>query len=139
MGGYSILSESPGLRESRGLRLLPLGGVAVSIFFASALSYYQVVLGGARGTSGVLQGAVAGLHGLVGFVPSFFLALLVLAWSSVLFVSGRIRSPETRVVGILVFCLTLSILVSLKQGVAPASGPPSGGTIGQFFGVRLAS
>ena len=108
-------------------------GVALSVFTVSALAYYHVIVGGERAPNGVFQGAVVSLYRFLGFVPSFFLALLVLVWCSLRFVTGAVQGLLVRCVAILLFCLSLSILVALAQDLAPQAG----GLVGSFFGARV--
>src|SRR5262245_61949286 len=94
---------------------LATGLVLVAIFFASSLAYYHVKIGGERDPHGMFQTLVVGLYRFLGFVPSFFLALLVLVWSSLHLVMGRVPMLRLRVLATAVLCVTLAILVALAQ------------------------
>jgi hypothetical protein len=114
---------------------LPLVPITVSVFCVSALAYYQVHYGGLEQPRGLLQGFVVGLYGLLGFVPSFILCLLVLAWSSIWFFTGKLERPAARLGRLGGLALCLAILVNLGEG-ATAVVPP-GGAIGEFLAVRF--
>jgi hypothetical protein len=133
----SPAAGSPSTRTHGRLRwawpLLPFG---LSVFFLSALAYYHVQRSNLAGTS-LLQRAVVGLYDGLGFVPGFMLCLLVLAWSSIWFITGRIEAPLSRIVRVLVLTVSLAVLVNLEpagQTLAPHSG-----AIGAFLAPRFVS
>lgn len=116
---------------------LPLCPIAASMFCLSALVYYHTVLQGTGEAWGFFQGVVVGLYRWVGFVPTFMFWLLVFAWCSVWFVTGRFERAWTRLGWMAAFAVSLAVLVNLgTDGLAP---PPHAGVIGTFLAVRLVS
>lgn len=116
---------------------LPLCPIAASMFCLSALVYYHTVLQGTGEAWGFFQGIVVGLYRWVGFVPTFMFWLLVFAWCSVWFVTGRFERAWTRLGWMAAFAVSLAVLVNLgTDGLAP---PPHAGVIGTFLAVRLVS
>lgn len=116
---------------------LPLCPIAASMFCLSALVYYHTVLQGTGEAWGFFQGIVVGLYRWVGFVPTFMFWLLVFAWCSVWFVTGRFERAWARLGWMAAFAVSLAVLVNLgTDGLAP---PPHAGIVGTFLAVRLVS
>ena len=69
-----------------------------------------------------------------GFEPLFLVAALVLAWSSIWFLTGRLEAPLARAGRIGAFGLCVSILVNLR---VDGGVPTGGGEVGAFFAGRL--
>lgn len=116
---------------------LPLCPIAASMFCLSALVYYHTVLQGTGEAWGFFQGIVVGLYRWVGFVPTFMFWLLVFAWCSVWFVTGRFERAWARLGWMTAFALSLAVLVNL--GTDSLAPPPHAGVIGTFLAVRLVS
>jgi hypothetical protein len=115
--------------------LWPLLPVAVSMFALSALVTYQLHANGDQLAQSVLQRAVVGIYRFFGFVPAFFFFLLVLSWSSIWFVTGRLEKPGTRVLRLLALTLALAIWVNLQPAGSEAS--PAAGALGNWIGGRM--
>lgn len=111
---------------------LPLVPVAASVFGMSALLYYKVQAGGEGPGQNLLQSSVAGVYHMLGFVPSFMLCILVLSWSSIWFITGRLATPWGRLLRVLTAAVALALLVNL--GSTPN---PDGGMLGHFLVPRL--
>ncbi len=133
--------HEPGLGRGQGAWrwhwALPLCPIAASMFCLSALVYYHTVLQGTGEAWGFFQGAVVGMYRWMGFVPTFMFWLLMFAWCSVWFVTGRFERPWARIGWMTTFALSLALVVNLgTDGVAP---PPHAGIVGTFLAVRLVS
>ncbi len=114
----------------------PLVPIAVSGFFVSALTWFRLRGAVAVDDDGLFARLVVAIYDRIGFEPLFMMAVLVLAWSSIAFLTGRIDRPWIRLARIGALGLCLSILVSLRvDGTVPASA----GTVGAFFAVRLSA
>ncbi len=118
-GGGSSFGEGPSsaapAQTSQAQTLMPLVPIALSAFFLSGLVYYHVQFGGRGAASGWLEGPVVGLYHLLGFVAASMLCLLVLAWSSIWFATGRLESPGTRITRLLALSVALAVLVNLDS------------------------
>src|SRR5262249_21304048 len=115
-------------------RLLP---VAVSMFALSALVSYQLHTNGGQPAQSVLPRAVVAIYTFFGFVPAFFFFLLVLSWSSIWFVTGRLEKPGARLLRLLALTLALAIWVNLQPEGSEAS--PAAGALGNWIGARMVS
>jgi hypothetical protein len=113
---------------------LPLVPVGVSVFFLSALAWFHLQPS-TQDTRGIVQGLVAEVHGAIGFVPAFMFFLLVLAWGSIWFLTGRLEALGERLLKVFVLTVSLSVLVNLDAvGGAPEL---QSGTLGAFLAGRF--
>lgn len=116
--------------------LWPLLPIAIATFALSALVAYQLH-GDNRQAQSFLQRLVIGIYGFAGFVPSFFFFLLMLSWSSIWFLTGKIERPFQRVLRLAGLTLALAIWVNLQPDGAEPS--PAAGQLGSWLGSRLVS
>ena len=126
----------PQERSSRSVAewVWPLVPIGLSMFVLSALLYYHlrhdVVV-----VSSPLQSLIAGIYAWLGFAPAFLLFLLVLTWSSIWFVSGRLDRPLARVLRLLAMTVMLGVFMNLGDGgVAPAFHK---GELGAWLATQL--
>lgn len=111
-----------------------LVGIAFSVFMLAAITSFRL-RGGAEGVeTGVLSSPVVAFYRLLGFEPAFMCCVLVLAWSSIWFLTGRMERPWARIGKVFVLGLCLSILVNLR---ADGSVAPDASILGGFFAARL--
>src|SRR5262245_54675622 len=122
---------------SRAAWLWPLVPVAVAAFSLSALVAYHVRADGRLGERSLPQAAIIGLYEFLGFVPSFLFFLLVLAWSTIWLVTGKLERPGTRVVRLLGLTLALAIWVNLRADTGEPL--PHSGALGTWIGGRMVS
>jgi hypothetical protein len=116
---------------------VPLLPIATAVFCLSGLAFYHVELSGTGASEGLFQALLVGLYESLGFVPAFMLFLMILAWSSIWFISGSVADPAGRLGRMLLLTLSLAVLVNLQ----PEIGMPEAhsGIIGHFLAVRLQS
>lgn len=94
--------------------ILPLVPVALAVFFVSSLSCYHVEVSGSPfAGETLLQQLVVSVYRFFGFVPAMMLSVMVLIWSSIWFLTGRLERPLGRVLRIMGFVLSLAIVVNL--------------------------
>lgn len=137
MVGHTV-AGTEARRSPGGLRwaapLLPIG---LSVFGLSSLVYYHVRLGGHGDPSGLPQGVVAWLYGVLGFVPAFLGLLMVLVWSSIWFLTGRLERLGARAARVGALVVSVAILVNLRGSAGqPGSGS---GELGAWLAVRVQS
>lgn len=97
--------------------LLPIGG---SVFCLSALVYYHLHHD-ELAVASTLQVLIAGLYRFLGFAPAFLFFLLLLSWSSIWFVVGRIDRPMGRLLRLAAMTVMLGVLMNLgENGSEPA-------------------
>lgn len=97
--------------------LLPIGG---SVFCLSALVYYHLHHD-ELAVASTLQVLIAGLYRFLGFAPAFLFFLLLLSWSSIWFVVGRIDRPMGRLLRLAAMTVMLGVLMNLgESGAEPA-------------------
>lgn len=94
--------------------LLPIGG---SVFCLSALVYYHLHHDDLAVAS-TLQVLIAGIYRFLGFAPAFLFFLLLLSWSSIWFVVGRIDRPMGRLLRLAAMTVMLGVLMNLGEGRA---------------------
>lgn len=113
------------------LRLLPIG---LSVFCLSALVYYHLRHADLHANS-VLQVLIAGIYDIFGLAPSVLCCLLVLTWSSIWFVTGRLDRPWSRLGRLLAMTVMLGVFLNLGDGgVTPA---PHKGQLGEWLARHL--
>jgi hypothetical protein len=113
---------------------VPLVPIAFAGFFLSALTYYRVR--GPAGDEHGLAGVVAALYRFLGFEPAFMFWLLVMAWGSIWFITGRLDRLGGRLARIAGLTLCLAILINLRPG-SDAVG--DNGVLGEFLAQRMQS
>ncbi|MEQ1632425.1 MAG: hypothetical protein ABL997_08635, partial [Planctomycetota bacterium] len=111
----------------------PLVPIAISIFAVSALVSYHLRAGAIMEARTVAQSLIIGIYQFLGWVPSCMFFGLVLAWSSIWWVSGSIEQPGKKLLR--VFALTLALAVF---GNLDTPGPHTG-ALGAFVGGGLVS
>jgi hypothetical protein len=117
--------------------LWPLLPIALATFALSALVSFHVRADSAGEPRSLLQAGIVDIYLGVGFVPAFLFFLLVLAWSSIWFLTGRIDRPGIRLLRLLGLTLSLAIWVNLRA--EPATAPAHAGAIGAWIGGRMVS
>jgi hypothetical protein len=111
--------------------LLPIG---IAVFCISALIYYhlyhdEIVVASA------LQALVATGYRWLGFAPAFIFCLLLLTWSSIWFVTGRIERPAGRLARLAAMTVMLGVFMNIGEGgVTPAFHK---GELGYWLAERL--
>ena len=115
--------------------LSPLLLIAVSAFFLAALFYMRFNLPAGTPAEGLWTGLVIQTMRFLGFVPSVMLFVLLLAWSSIWYLTGELDRLAERAqrTGVLVLCL--AICVNLDHEVQP----PFGGWLGWHLATPLES
>lgn len=117
--------------------LPPLVPIAIATFALSALVSYHLRTDGGGDSRSLLQWTIIGIYQFVGFVPSFLFFLLVLSWSSIWFVTGKLERPGALLVRLLGLTLALAIWVNLRVDTGEVL--PHSGALGAWIGGSLVS
>lgn len=117
--------------------LPPLVPIAIATFALSALVSYHLRTDGGSESRSLLQWAIIGIYEFFGFVPSFLFFLLVLSWSSIWFVTGKLERPVALLVRLLGLTLALAIWVNLRADTGESL--PHSGALGAWIGGRMVS
>ena len=129
--------EVSGGRERPVAWLWPLVPTAIAAFALSALVAYHVRADGLGGDRSALQSFIVGLYEFVGFAPSFLFFLLVLSWSSIWLVTGRLERPG--IIALRLGGLTLLLAIWVNLRVDPSVAMPHSGALGAWIGTRMVS
>ncbi|MCC7064418.1 MAG: hypothetical protein IT456_16520 [Planctomycetes bacterium] len=128
------IQEDQDSRRTAATWLWPLLPISVAVFCISALIYYhlnhdQIVVASA------LQTLVATGYRWFGFAPAFLFCILLLTWSSIWFVTGRIERPVGRLGRLLAMTVMLGVFMNLGDGgLVPAFHK---GELGYWLADRL--
>lgn len=117
----------------------PLVPIAISIFAVSALVSYHLRAGAISGSRTFAQSLIVGIYEFFGWVPSCMFFGLVLAWSSIWWVTGTIEQPGKKLARIGYLTLALAVFGNL-DAAAPHTGQLGawlGGGLGAVFGSFL--
>lgn len=128
------IQEDQDSRRTAAAWLWPLLPISVAVFCISALIYYhlnhdQIVVASA------LQTLVAAGYRWLGFAPAVLFCILLLTWSSIWFVTGRIERPVARLGRLLAMTVMLGVFMNLGDGgLVPAFHK---GELGYWLADRL--
>ncbi len=117
--------------------LQPLVPIAIATFALSALVSYHLRADGGTESRSLLQQVIIGIYQFVGFVPSFLFFLLVLSWSTIWFVTGKLERPGARLLRLL--GLTLSLAICANLWTRPGEVLPHSGALGAWLAGRMVS
>jgi len=106
---------------------LPIGA---SVFCLSALIYYHVQYEVVQVRS-AMQVVVAAIYQAIGFAPAVMFFLLLLTWSSIWFVTGRLERPLVRTGRLLAMAVMLGVFLNLGDG--GVSSAVHKGAVGAWF------
>jgi ribosomal protein S25 len=106
---------------------LPIGA---SVFCLSALIYYHVQYEVVQVRS-AMQVVVAAIYQAIGFAPAVMFFLLLLTWSSIWFVTGRLERPLVRTGRLLAMAVMLGVFLNLGDGGVSAAVHK--GAVGAWF------
>lgn len=100
--------------------LWPLLPIGVAVFCLSALIYYHVQYDVVQVRS-AMQVVVAAIYQAIGFAPAVMFFLLLLTWSSIWFVTGRLDRPLMRIGRLLAMAVMLGVFLNLGDGGVSAA------------------
>lgn len=134
VNSLGIHDEQDGTSRTAAEWLWALMPIGVAVFCLSALVYYHLHHDEVAVAS-ALQVAVAGIYRSLGFAPAFLFFLLLLTWSSIWFVVGRIDRPMARLARLAAMTVMLGVFMNLGEGgVTPAFHK---GELGAWLASRL--
>lgn len=110
--------------------LWPLLPIGAAVFCLSALIYFHVQYEVVQVRS-AMQVLVAAIYQSIGFAPAVMFFLLLLTWSSIWFVSGRLERPLMRVGRLLAMAVMLGVFLNLGDG--GVSSAVHKGAVGAWF------
>lgn len=100
--------------------LWPLLPIGAAVFCLSALIYFHVQYDVVQVKS-AMQVLVAAIYKTIGFAPAVMFFLLLLTWSSIWFVTGRLERPLMRVARLVAMAVMLGVFLNLGDGGVSAA------------------
>jgi len=100
--------------------LWPLVPIGAAVFCLSALIYFRVQYEVVQVRS-AMQVMIAGIYQAIGFAPAVMFFLLLLTWSSIWFVTGRLERPLMRIGRLLAMAVMMGVFLNLGDGGVAAA------------------
>jgi ribosomal protein S25 len=100
--------------------LWPLVPIGAAVFCLSALIYFRIQYEVVQVRS-AMQVMIAGIYQAIGFAPAVMFFLLLLTWSSIWFVTGRLDRPLVRVGRLLAMAVMMGVFLNLGDGGVAAA------------------
>ena len=100
--------------------LWPLLPIGVAVFCVSSLLYFHANHG-VMNPSSALQRMIAGIYRVFGLAPAVMFFVLVVAWSTIWFATGKLDRPLVRISRLLAMAVMLGVFLNLGDGGVTAA------------------